>query len=53
MGRNAAYTGQVVTWDEAMKSEDTLAFNLQSWEEEPPFYPDKNRLYEPFRPGLG
>lgn len=50
MGRMAAYTGQEVTWDEAMKSEDAIAFNPGSWDEEARFFPDEDGNYEPFRP---
>jgi hypothetical protein len=46
----AAYTGQEVTWDEAMKSEDAIAFNPGSWYEEARFSPDEDGNYEPFRP---
>ncbi|MEX2580657.1 MAG: Gfo/Idh/MocA family oxidoreductase [Verrucomicrobiales bacterium] len=51
MGRMAAYTGQIVTWEEALESEKTLAFNPTSWDDEAPLFPDANGGYEPFRPG--
>lgn len=52
MGRMAAYTGQVVTWDQALQSEENLTIHPASWDEEAPLQPDRNGLYEPFRPGL-
>lgn len=51
MGRMAAYTGQVVTWEEALNSEEALAFNPGSWDDEAPFQPDANGEYETFLPG--
>ncbi len=53
MGRMAAYSGQEVTWEEALNSEEALAFNPSSWNDEAPFSPDENFEYEPFRPGMG
>jgi len=52
MGRIAAYTGQVVTWEDALKSEEKLAFNPESWDDEAPFGPDADMTYETFRPGF-
>ncbi|MEM7600805.1 MAG: Gfo/Idh/MocA family oxidoreductase [Verrucomicrobiota bacterium] len=51
MGRMAAYTGQVVTWDEAMNSEEEIARNPASFDEEALFFPDAEGIYETFRPG--
>lgn len=52
MGRMAAYTGQEIKWEDALNSEETLAFNPSNWEEEPPFFPNEDLEYAPFRPGL-
>ncbi|MDF1824333.1 MAG: Gfo/Idh/MocA family oxidoreductase [Verrucomicrobiales bacterium] len=52
MGRMAAYSGQVVTWEEALNAEEELAINPMSWDDAPPLYPDEKMLYEPFRPGM-
>ena len=53
MGRMAAYTGKLITFDEALNSEETLAFNPLSWEEAVAHHPDENGEYEPFKPGEG
>jgi len=52
MGRMAAYTGKVVTWDEALNSDEEIAFNPTSFDEEARFFPDENGIYETFRPGV-
>jgi myo-inositol 2-dehydrogenase / D-chiro-inositol 1-dehydrogenase len=40
MGRMAAYTGQIVRWDDAMKSEESLApADLNNWKQEIPVPP--------------
>lgn len=51
MGRMAAYTGQEITWEEALNSEEVLAFNPTSWEENPPILPNPDLTYDPVRPG--
>ncbi len=51
MGRMAAYSGQVVTWEDALNSEESLAINPLSWDEDAPLFPDENFEYTPFRPG--
>ncbi|MDF1755302.1 MAG: Gfo/Idh/MocA family oxidoreductase [Verrucomicrobiales bacterium] len=51
MGRMAAYTGKEVTWEEAMNSEETLAFNPKSWDEKTPLYPNEAGLYPIPKPG--
>lgn len=52
MGRMAAYSGQEVTWDEALKSREELAINPTSWDDEPPITPNSNLEYAPFLPGV-
>ncbi len=53
MGRMAAYSGKVVTWEEALNSEERLGIYPTSWDEEPPCHPDENGEYETFLPGQG
>jgi predicted dehydrogenase len=36
MGRMAAYTGQVITWEQAMNSRETLAPTRYTWDAQPP-----------------
>lgn len=45
MGRMATYTGQMITWDEAMKSEENLLPEKFTWDAEPPVIPDENGNY--------
>lgn len=52
MGRMAAYSGKVVTWEEALNSKESIALNPGSWDDEAPFHPDKNGEYETFLPGM-
>ena len=51
MGRMATYSGQVITWEEALKSEMRLVPENISWESQPPVMPDENGLYEIPVPG--
>ncbi|MEM9282160.1 MAG: Gfo/Idh/MocA family oxidoreductase [Verrucomicrobiota bacterium] len=53
MGRMAAYTGQELTWEEALNSDESLTRDYEDWNEEPPLYPDESMEYAPFRPGVG
>lgn len=50
MGRMAAYSGQLIEWDDAMKSERGLPI-IESWETEPPVKPGPDGLYELPIPG--
>ncbi len=52
MGRMAAYTGKEVTWEQALNSEEEIAFNPTSWDDEAPFQPDADGNYETFLPGV-
>lgn len=52
MGRMAAYTGQEIKWEDALNSEETLAFNPSNWDEDPPLFPDENLEYASFQPGM-
>ena len=51
MGRMAAYTGQEITWEDALNSEEQLAINPSSWEEDAPFGPNEDMTYEEALPG--
>lgn len=51
LGRMAAYSGQVVTWDEAMKSETNLSPERYHWDAEPPIGPDPDGMYACAMPG--
>ena len=51
MGRMASYTGQEITWEEALASEEALAFSPKSWDEAPPVLPNEDLTYDPFLPG--
>jgi hypothetical protein len=52
LGRMATYSGQVVTWDEAMKSETDLGPKRYSWDAEAPVKPGADGLYACAMPGL-
>lgn len=51
LGRMATYSGQVVTWDEAMKSETDLSPERYSWDADAPVKPGPDGLYACARPG--
>ena len=54
LGRMAAESGKMVTWDEAMASNVELAPGLDkyTWESDPPAMPDENGNYPVARPGF-
>jgi predicted dehydrogenase len=54
LGRMAAYSGKLITWDQAMASKLELAPGLDSmtWESTPPVVPDENGAYPIAKPGL-
>ncbi|MFT5467651.1 MAG: myo-inositol 2-dehydrogenase/D-chiro-inositol 1-dehydrogenase [Verrucomicrobiales bacterium] len=45
MGRNAGYSGQLITWEEALNSDENLVPNIDSWDDEPPVQPDSKGAY--------
>lgn len=45
MGRMATYSGQLITWEQAMASESQLVPDNLSWDSEPPVMPDENGNY--------
>lgn len=51
MGRMATYTGQVITWDEAMKSSKILMPPEVTWNSTPPSVPGEDGLYPIPMPG--
>lgn len=52
MGRMATYSGKVVTWDDAIKSELSLVPDRYDFSGTPPTLPDKNGLYACAVPGV-
>lgn len=51
MGRLATYSGKVVKWDEALKSEINLFPDHLAWDASPKILPDSNGLYPAAVPG--
>ena len=51
LGRIATYSGQVVTWDEAMQSETDLQPKRYAWDAQPPVKPGPDGLYACAMPG--
>jgi len=45
MGRMAGYSGQLIQWDDAMKSEARIAPEIKSLEDEPPVKPGPDGAY--------
>jgi len=52
MGREAAYTGKFLTYDEIMKDETSLSPDGYTWESTPPTLPDENGRYKIALPGV-
>lgn len=51
MGRMASYTGQVITWEQAMNSQEVLGPDNITWATEPPVKPDADGWYPVAIPG--
>jgi myo-inositol 2-dehydrogenase/D-chiro-inositol 1-dehydrogenase len=51
MGRYATYSGEIITWDDALKAENSLFPDQLSWDAKPKVLPDENGLYPVARPG--
>ena len=51
MGRMATYSGQEVSWDEALNSEISLVRDFASWGEEAPVQPNPDGSYPVAVPG--
>lgn len=45
MGRMAGYSGQLILWEDAFKSEKRLAPDITSLQDEPPVKPDEDGVY--------
>jgi predicted dehydrogenase len=52
MGRMATYSGQLITWDEAIASEVTLAPKRYALDADPPTLPDAQGNYTTAKPGV-
>lgn len=52
LGRMVCYTGQEVTWDDAMKSTYRVGPEVCTWDMEPPVKPDEKGVYPVPIPGL-
>jgi predicted dehydrogenase len=52
LAQMACYTGQEITWEQAMQSKLVLAPSRYSWDAEPPVKPDKNGNYPCAMPGI-
>ena len=51
MGRMATYTGQIITWDQALNSKESLVPDDITWNTEPPVKPDADGWYPVAVPG--
>jgi len=51
MGRMATYSGQVIQWDEAIKSDILLVSDDISWDNKPPVLPNEDGYYPTPVPG--
>ncbi len=52
LGRMATYSGQIITWDEALKSDLSLAPKKYDWQADPPVMPGKDGYYPVAVPGV-
>ena len=52
MGRMATYSGQVITWDQALNSTNVLVPDTFGWDVDPPVMPDENGNYPIPTPGV-
>jgi len=54
MGRMAAFSGKLVTWDQALASKLELAPGLENytWKSKAPVLPDKQGRYPVAQPGI-
>ncbi|NEQ55834.1 MAG: hypothetical protein F6K11_38005 [Leptolyngbya sp. SIO3F4] len=52
LGRMATYSGQVVEWDEAMKSDLSIMPQTFAWDANPPIVPGKDGYYPVPVPGV-
>ena len=52
LGRMATYSGQVVTWEDAIASDLALVPDPLTWDSEPPIHPDADGNYPVAMPGI-
>ena len=52
MGRMVTYSGQQLTWDEALNSQVVINPGITSWEDTPPVMPDSDGFYQIATPGV-
>ncbi len=52
MGRTATYTGQQITWDQIMNSQQDLVPDEIDWDHNPPVMPDEDGNYPVPKPGV-
>jgi predicted dehydrogenase len=52
LGRMVTYTGQAITWEKAINSEEDLSPAQYAWDAEPPILPDGNGSYPLAVPGV-
>jgi len=52
IGRMVTYTGQAITWEQAMNSQETLAPSEYSWKADPPIMPGEDGQYPIAMPGV-
>ena len=52
LGRMATYSGQVVSWDDAINSEIALVPAAYAWNANPPSMPDQDGRYPIPTPGM-
>jgi len=52
LAQMVCYTGQEITWDQAMQSKLSFTPKAYSWDAEPPVKPDKNGNYPCAMPGI-
>jgi len=52
LGRMVTYTGQEITWDQALNSKEVLAPEKYAWDAKPPILPDEDGRYPVAIPGV-
>jgi len=52
LGRMVDYTGQRITWEDALNSQETLAPSAYAWDATPPIVPDAQGHYPVAMPGV-
>jgi predicted dehydrogenase len=52
LGRMVNYTGQTITWEDAINSKEDLSPASYAWDADPPTLPDENGRYKVAMPGV-